>query len=241
MTDSPLKLLLMGSGEFTDAVLQIDIMLRDEAGVHSVAVIPTAAGQESDARKWITMAEHHYARLGIDVTGIPAFTRKEADDPSWCDVLQHVDLIYLSGGDPNYLHDTLDGSLLWHETVSRMRTGVILAGSSAGAMVLGGSIARNLRSLRDSTAQPEWTPAFGLVPHAIFPHFDRWRLFPHRLQNFSSTGQELWMGIDEDTGAFVSQGVAHVLGKGSIELHSGETQAIHEAGSSFPLPVHDMR
>ncbi len=236
MTGSP-RLLLMGSGEFTAAVLPIDTMLRDAAGVHSVAVIPTAAGQEPDAAKWITMAERHYAPLGINVAGVPAFTRHDADDPAWDSAVGNADLIYLSGGDPNYLHDTLSGSRLWRSIVSRIRTGSILAGSSAGAMVLGGSIAKNIRALRDRSTPPEWVSAFAFVTPTIFPHFDRWRTAAPGAQLIHESGPPAWMGIDEDTGVFITNGVAQTLGRGSIELSSRENHQIYTAGSSFPLPV----
>ncbi|MGC8460925.1 MAG: Type 1 glutamine amidotransferase-like domain-containing protein [Candidatus Dormibacteria bacterium] len=237
MTSAAPRILLMGSGEFTPAVLPVDTMLRDTMHVHSVAVIPAAAGKEPDAMKWITMAEHHYASLGIDITGIPAFTPEEANSTAWDSALANVDLIYLSGGDPTYLHSILAGSRLWTTILSRVHTGVILAGSSAGAMVLGSSIPKNIRAPSINATPPEWVPAFLLVRLTIFPHFDRWQDASHRLNLLTEAGPPSWMGIDEDTGVFVTGDHALVVGRSSIELHEKDKPTIYHAGDTFTLPV----
>ncbi len=74
-----------------------------------------------------------------------------------------ADFVYLSGGRPSYLYDTLDASLAWQAITDVVERGGLLAGCSAGAMIQGEQFAGVPRAHR----------GFGLWPGVhIVPHFD---------------------------------------------------------------------
>ena len=76
-------------------------------------------------------------------------------------------LVYLSGGHPAYLADTLRGTAVWAAIVAAWREGAALAGCSAGAMALTSWVP----SLRHPHKGP--TPGLGLLAHLrVIPHFD---------------------------------------------------------------------
>ena len=60
------------------------------------------------------------------------------EDPDHAAALAAADLIYLSGGSPGYLVETLRGSAAWEAIQRVWQRGGTLAGSSAGAMAIGG-------------------------------------------------------------------------------------------------------
>jgi cyanophycinase len=105
-------------------------------------------------------------------------------------------LIYLSGGNPAFLANTLRDSLVWNAIYEAWQDGAALAGCSAGAMAL----ADHIPGLRLTSHAP--TRGLGAVPHIrVLPHFDR--MFAHvpdffaRFMNVPD-GVNV-VGIDEDT------------------------------------------
>ena len=68
--------------------------------------------------------------------------REGADDPAAAQAIGEADLIYLSGGKPTYLLDALAGSAVGDAIAAAHERGAVLAGCSAGAMVLAGNAIR---------------------------------------------------------------------------------------------------
>lgn len=132
-----MALVLFGSGEFTDQVNDIDKYLITKYKPRNIAIIPTAAGQESDVEKWIEMAKSHYSKFNLKIIPVEIFNKTQADDKQLVDLLNNADWIFFSGGSPNYLLESLRGSLLWDKVMEKYNKGALLSGSSAGAMVMG--------------------------------------------------------------------------------------------------------
>src|SRR5690242_10583212 len=132
-------LLLAGSGEFRPPMVPVDReLLRYTPGnPRKVAILPTAAGQEVTVASWIRDGIAQFTALGSEAYGVRAIDRTSVNDPSHVMALAAADLVYLSGGSPGYLVDTLRGSAAWDAIVARWLAGGALAGSSAGAMAMG--------------------------------------------------------------------------------------------------------
>ena len=87
-------------------------MLRHTPGdPPTVAILPTAAGLE-DVTSWITMGVAQFRGLGCDAYGVRALDREGVENPEHVAALARANLIYLSGGSPGYLVDTLRASHL---------------------------------------------------------------------------------------------------------------------------------
>jgi cyanophycinase len=134
----PGALVLAGSGEFLPPMIPVDEeVLRHTPGTPSkVAILPTAAGLE-DVTPWIENGIKHFTHLGGEAYGVRAVDRPGVEDPAHVAALEAADLIYLSGGSPGHLVETLRGSVAWDAIVRVWKRGGTLAGSSAGAMALG--------------------------------------------------------------------------------------------------------
>lgn len=226
-----MALALFGSGEFTPAATAIDSYLIDRYKPRNVAVLPTAAGKEPDALKWIEMAKAHYAPLGVEVIEVPILNREDAHDLGLIARLDDADWIFFSGGDPGYLLETLRDSPLWTTVLARYETGALLAGSSAGAMAMGQTTLASPGMALMRKSDKDWATGLALIDYSVIPHYDAFRKHPHfakrLIDDAPQTFQDRWMGIDEDTAVLFDGDDRRVLGAGSAELHAeGSVQVI---------------
>ncbi|MBL8057641.1 MAG: Type 1 glutamine amidotransferase-like domain-containing protein, partial [Anaerolineales bacterium] len=196
-------LALVGSGEYLPGMAAVDRRLLAAAAPPTrparVACLPTAAGQEGEAQveRWLRLGVEHFRRLGAEPQPVRVVDRATADDPAAAAVVAAADLIYFSGGDPVYLYESLAGSQTWAAVQGAQARGAVLAGCSAGAMIM----AHAVPDVRDRDLALR--PAFGLVPAAvILPHFDRlegYRPGATALAQGRLRDGQFALGIDEDT------------------------------------------
>jgi cyanophycinase len=212
-------LLLAGSGEFTPAMNEIDRELLATLRPHArVAIVPTAAGLEDTPDSWIAKGTAHFRALGAEPVGMRVLNKEDARDPRWREAVADTDWVYFSGGNPGHLVETLQGSPFWSAVMDRHRAGAILAGSSAGAMMLGESTFVPLERGPDGIpTRAVVRPALGLVKGVIVaPHFD---ILPDRLlrawSGLMPPGHRL-LGIDEDTALLRRDGGWDVRGRGRV-------------------------
>jgi cyanophycinase len=187
MTPGPIA--LVGSGEYLPIMQHVEAKLI--AGRNPKYVqIPTAAAPEGESslQHWIRLGKAQAERIGVEAVSIVAHDRNDADDPRLAKQVKDAGLIYLSGGNPTFLANTLRETLLWKEIESAWRDGAALAGCSAGAMALADHIPA--------------THGLGLLPHIrVLPHFDRmFARLPDFMTRFMKVPDGVSVvGIDEDT------------------------------------------
>jgi cyanophycinase len=238
MTDTFGLIALLGSGEYLAVMDPIDRRLLDAAGKARprVVCLPTAAGQEGPASvgKWMRMGVDHFTRLGADVSALPVIDRAGADDAAHAAAVRSADLIYFSGGNPGYLHRTLDGSAVWAAVLEARAGGAALAGCSAGAMILGEYLPERF------SLNPHFGPGFGLVPKCVLlPHFDR---LPARNVAISALRHKLnpdtfALGVDENTALVGWPGKTwEVMGAGSVFVMRREGSHEYKTGAVITLP-----
>ena len=128
-------LALVGGAEWTDGC-DFDADLLAASGGSEVLVLPTAAAFENPD-KAVAHATEWFARLGGRATGLHVLDRRAALDPANADAVRAARFVYLSGGSPLHLRSVLKETPLWDALVEAWRGGAVVAGSSAGAMVLG--------------------------------------------------------------------------------------------------------
>jgi cyanophycinase len=206
-----------------------------------VALIPTASALEPGApERWNGMGQEHFAALGAHVTPLLIRDRGDALDTQTIAALREADLFYFSGGDPQYLIETLRDTPAWETIRDRHMAGAAVAGCSAGAMMLGGC-ALDIRALATGQA-PQWTPALGLLPWiSVVPHFDRAadfvgeELFAAILK--SAPAGILLAGVDEDTALVRAAGAWRVMGRQGVAIFDGGARMLYKAGEHPPLPM----
>lgn len=169
---------LVGSGEYLPAMADFEKSLVDDGvknGKQAKYIqIPTAAGRESTERMsyWENLGKKQGDLIGVESIFLPIFNREDANNPDLVKQIEGSALMYLSGGDPHYLAETLMGTLVWDAIVENWQSGASLAGCSAGAMVLSSHIP-NFRLLKGSaTAGLNLLPEIRVIPH--FNKFFKW-------------------------------------------------------------------
>src|SRR5215210_5794246 len=163
MTTGPLA--LVGGAEWQDGCA-FDRELLDASDGAEVVVLPTAAAYEHPERA-VATAERWFEGLGGKARGLMVLRRPDAEDPANVAAVRAARFLYLAGGSPMHLRSVLKDSALWDALVAAWHDGAVLAGSSAGAMVL-----------CDPMVDPRggaFTLGLALVAQvAIIPHHDTW-------------------------------------------------------------------
>ncbi len=226
---------LVGSGEFLPVMEPVDAALL--AGRPARAVfLPTAAAPEGpeSVDRWLRLGTEHYRGLGVEPVPLAVLDRSDADDPAHASAVAGAGLVYLSGGNPGYLADTLRGTAVLEAILAAWRAGAALAGCSAGACAL--------TALADDTRTGTTRPGLAVVPEFIvLPHFDRieqWSpgIVARRAAGLTP-GQTL-LGIDEETALISDDGGWRVAGRHKVWTVSPDGQRTpHPAGAVLPLPA----
>ncbi len=165
----PGPIALVGSGEYLPVMRPVDRHLL-EGRPQRVVMLPTAAGEEGEERirYWNELGLGHYGHLGVEAIVLPVMTRVDALSTELAALIEGAGLIYLSGGSPAYLAETLRSTPVADAIVREWERGAALGGCSAGACALT-AIAGGFR-------HPErlGEKGLGVIDHlAVIPHFDR--------------------------------------------------------------------
>src|SRR5262245_39513708 len=132
-------LLLAGGAEFGGQMAAPDREAIERAGGLDapIRIIPAAAAPDRNHERAGRNGERWFRALSArDVAVVPLTDRASAEDASVAAELQRARLIYLLGGFTHYLGQTLAGSASARALSAAYEAGAVLAGSSAGAMVL---------------------------------------------------------------------------------------------------------
>ncbi|HSJ88859.1 MAG TPA: Type 1 glutamine amidotransferase-like domain-containing protein [Anaerolineales bacterium] len=224
-------LLLEGGAEFGGKMREPDLEAIQRAGGFDapIRIIPTAAAPDHNHQGAGNNGIRWFESLGArDVTSLPLIDRASANDEKIIQALRESKLIYLLGGFTHYLGQTLKDSLAWQAALEAYQNGAVIAGSSAGAMVM--------CEFYYDPSEGHVHNGLNLVPNAlVLPHHDTFgkSWAPQLKQQFPSM---ILIGIDEQTGMINDErGMWMVFGRGSVTLYSGGTQSVTNRGSSFSL------
>jgi cyanophycinase len=228
---------LVGAGEFLPSMDEIDrgLLATTARRRPRVAVVPTASWPDGEAsfRRWAAMGLAHFAALGAEVEAVLVRDRADADDPSFAQAVGEADLVYFSGGKPAHLREALAGSRVWEAARAANERGAILAGCSAGAMVLA---ARQLRGLRRLPLPVRWDDSLGVVPGcAVLPHYERLPEAFVALVAMQAPRGLCVVGIDEDTALVGRDRTWQVHGRGRVTVWWGRRRVRHRAGEIVRL------
>jgi cyanophycinase-like exopeptidase len=226
---------LVGSGEFTPAMRDVDTELLRRHGT-SVVVLATAAAPDGEEvyAAWAAAALRYFADLGGRADVLPVRTRPDALDPAVAARLARADVVYISGGKAPYLCEVLRDTPAHAALVAAWERGGALAGSSAGAEALA-TTAYDV----ETDGVPS-CPGLALVPHlAVMPHYDAWVVCRSDLVELvrERSSEVTLLGIDEDTALVGGLEEWVVMGAGAVTVFADGTERRYESGATVPLPL----
>lgn len=213
-------LALVGSGEYLPGMEPVDRLLLSRLnGPARVVCLPTAAGTEGPQRLgyWARLGIEHFTRLGATAEAVGVVDRASADNELLADRIRAANFVYLSGGKPGYLYETLNGTRAWAAIEAVLDQGGVVAGCSAGAMIFG-------ERFPNFPIPWPWHPAFNYLPGAVVvPHFDEINAgFISAIRGMMGTSTLI--GIDGNT-ALVRQGdELTAVGSGSVLVWNSQKQ-----------------
>jgi len=226
------SIMLQGGHEFNGRMADADRQAIALCGGNDapVVIVPTAAAPDNNHERAGDNGVRWFKSLGAtSVEAVPLIDAASAGDPAITAALGSAALIYLLGGFPGHLADTLAGSAAWAAMLEAHRNGALLGGSSAGAMVLCNHYF--------DPQKGRIRTGLGLLPNcAVLPHHDTFGG-----QWASSLKQQLpgatLIGIDEETG-IIGRGPGSTwtgYGKGLTTIYAENNCKRYQEGISFQL------
>lgn len=208
-------LLLAGGAEFGGQMSEPDLRAIELAGGFDapICIIPTAAAPDRNHKRAGSNGIRWFQSLGAgNVFTADVIDSVSADDSALAASIRTSSLIYLPGGFPRHLAETLADSVCWRAVLDAYERGAVIAGSSAGAMVL--------CEYYYDPYEKKLLRGLNLIPNAcVLPH--------HNTFGKSWVGQltqalpdATLIGIDERTG-MINNGnhIWQVFGAGDVNLY----------------------
>ncbi|HZO74819.1 MAG TPA: Type 1 glutamine amidotransferase-like domain-containing protein [Ktedonobacteraceae bacterium] len=225
--------LLEGGAEFGGLMAAPDRRAIELAGGFAmpICIIPTAAAPDNNHQRAGNNGMAWFRHLGATrVEALPLIDKTSANDPAIVAAISASRLVYLLGGFTGYLGETLANSASWQAMLAAYEVGAVIAGSSAGAMVL-------CQYYYDPSRR-RVVDGLNLVPNAcVLPHHNTFGKGWAQQLSALLPGVVL-LGIDERTGMLDDEGTERktgwrVYGQGDVSVYRAGKSALYHSGESF--------
>jgi len=225
-------LLLEGGSEFGGRMRDPDLRALQLAGGFDapLRIIPAAASPDQNHHHAGSNGVRWFKSLGArDVESVSVIDKASANDSVIAKSLRDAKLIYMLGGFTHYLGQTLKDSLAWQASVDTYHSGAVIAGSSAGAMVM--------CEFYYDPGSGQIHESLNLIPNSlVLPHHNTFgKSWASRL--LEQIPSVTLIGIDEQTG-MINDGENHawnVYGAGEITLYRDGRVETYKAGKTFSV------
>jgi cyanophycinase len=186
-----------------------------------IAIVPTASSIEAAGLRYKAL----FLGMGVESAEVVYIgNREDANGRESLDLVENASGIFLTGGNQMRLSSIIGGTRFEHLVRERNASGVVVAGTSAGASIL----SAHMVALGSSGATPKLRMAqmfagFGLINNVIIDqHFRQRDRIGRLLSLVASNPGLLGIGIDEDTAAVIEpDNTLRVIGRHSVTLVDG--------------------
>lgn len=223
-------ILLEGGAEFGGHMSEPDLRAIELAGGFDapIRILPTAAAPDQNHVRAGNNGVRWFRALGAkDVEVVYAIDKTSANDEAIAAKLRSAKLIYLLGGFPRYTGETLKNSLAWQSALDAHRNSAVLAGSSAGAMVM--------CEYYYDPYEEKLLNGLNLIPNTcVLPHHDTFGQHWAAMLAKRIPAATL-IGIDEGTGMLFDGRGWTVHGRGQVTLYRGGQVEVQIKSGTFFL------
>ena len=221
-------IVLAGGDEFRVGCEGMDreVMRASGKDPASVIIIPTAAvtGPAKAANDGVT----HFSALGGAASQLMVLEASHANDAAFVAPVADADVVYFTGGSPDHLLATLRDSTLLRLLTEGLDRGLVLGGSSAGAMVMGSVMRR--------PSSGGWVEGLGIARGiGVLPHHER-RSPVEVVAELRETApaDTVYLGIDARTAVIGGPGNWVASGFGKVTVYRDGDFAVFSDGDSLP-------
>ena len=223
---TPGRLLVIGGAEDPDEKdMHILPYLVKMAGGKRARILVCSSPSEDPEGK-VKTYRTLFEKIGVaEVYEAPITDRAEAEAKEILEAADRADAVFYTGGDQLRLTSLIAGTGLGLRIEERLnRDGLIIAGTSAGAAAMSGTMI--IGGPSDGTvrrADVELAPGFGYWRDAVVDtHFNQRGRVNRLLTIFAHNPQIIGIGIDEDTALDLTLGKRFtVIGTGAVTIFDG--------------------
>jgi cyanophycinase len=183
-----------------------------------IVVMTVATDQVEELGRDYTSA---FKALGVDeIQIVDVSKREDAQSEAAIKAIEQATGIFFTGGDQLHITALLGGSRLHQALFQKFQKGTVIAGTSAGASMMGNSMILN--GERDESPRfgsVELGPGMDLMIGAVIDtHFSQRGRIGRLLTAVAHFPQDLGIGIDENTALVVTDHSFNVIGDGTVTV-----------------------
>ena len=162
-----------------------------------------------------------FRRLGAkSVTIVDVSTREDTDKPKSLAALEQATGVFFTGGDQLHVTSLIGGSAMDRLLHKLYKKGVVIAGTSAGAAMMSGSMfVRGPSEENPRLENLQLGPGAEFLMGAIIDtHFSQRGRHGRLISAVAHYPHALGLGIDEDTALVARDGIFEVIGRGAVTV-----------------------
>lgn len=153
--------------------------------------------------------------------------RQDAMDGDAIEIVKNATGIFFTGGNQLHITTLMGGTPLQNAIFDAYLKGVIVAGTSAGAAMMGSAmIIRGKAEINPRLGMVEITAGSGLITGCVIDtHFSQRGRHGRLLTAVAHFPQHIGFGIDENTAMFVDEHQVEVIGEGAVTVFDASRMA----------------
>jgi cyanophycinase len=214
------NLMPIGGGEDKEndcLILKEFVRLAGGEKAHILVLTTATDSPEESAKEYIEV----FGRLGAKkIESMDVSTRMDAMRPQCCEMVERASGIFFTGGDQLNITSLMGGTDLQKAILHSYENGTIVAGTSAGAAMMGNSMIVS----GDSDENPrmgavEMAAGTDLIVGCIIDtHFSQRGRHGRLLAAIAHQPQDIGFGVDENTAMVISKNKFKVIGEGAVTV-----------------------
>lgn len=193
----------------------------------SVLLITTATAYKMDAeRKYFGI----FGGMGCKVDVVHAENSTEIDSDDNLKKLEGADLVFFCGGDQSRIGKCLPGTDFLVRMEEKIKEGLVVAGTSAGAMAFSEMMICGGRDV------PRMGTGLSFTPNIIIDtHFEERNRMDRLSAAVGMSGGRIGIGIPEDCAVLISGDIIEVIGSGRATLVTSDGIKILNPGETLHI------
>jgi len=199
-------------------------VVKEAGGIDAnIVVIPTASSIPVEVGENYMEA---FTTLGCkNVTILDIRSKEDSEKQASIDLIKAANCVMFSGGDQSKITDKIGGTTIHEILVDRYKNedGFVIAGTSAGAMMMSQEmIAGGSASEAFIKGAVTMYKGLALIPELIIDtHFIKRGRFGRISEAVAQFPKLVGLGLAEDTGLIIKNGMLEVIGSGMVIIFDG--------------------